>query len=423
MVTSAVAALVALVTSSAAASEVGSRCAETVAVSTAVSSASAVLRLEALVAFFLAYDFYAVHIDLLDADLVALFDVPEEHLFRFGNEHDRLSFSTRATGTADAVDVGFRIFRYVVVDDEVDIVHIETACRYVGGDEGRDFAALETLEGALALALFEVAVEEVRADAVFHEHACEVFGFRLGAGEDDGLLIRVFGNVLLEKVELFEVGDFNERVVDLVYGDRGGSLDVFVSFAHVLRDEVADFERDGGREGHRLLDVREERPNVVDVVDEAHVEHAVHFVENEEFDVGDVDEAAVDEVDETSRGSYDDLRSLHEDFALGTDAGSTVYGGRADEHAFGKLDDFVADLAREFTGRSKDDSLGTADFRIDLLEKRDDERGGLTGTGLGLTYDVLSFENGADDFFLDFGRFDVTCLGEGIENVLIEGKL
>ena len=52
-----------------------------------------------------------------------------------GDEQQRVTLTTGAAGTTDAVDVRLRVMRDVVVDDVGDSIHVEASSGNVGRDE------------------------------------------------------------------------------------------------------------------------------------------------------------------------------------------------------------------------------------------------------------------------------------------------
>lgn len=272
------------------------------------------------------------------------------------------------------------------VDNEVYIVHIESSCRNVRRYEYLDFVVLERSEGSCSLSLFEVSVEESGSDTVFHEHSREMFRFVLGSCKDDDLLFSDFSDVLLEKFELVECFDFDERVVDLGNRKFFSRLDEFVVDSwlatYILREKTLHFCWDGRGESHRLFYLREVPPDVVDVFYESHVEHSVTFVEDEVLDLSHVDVSSVDQVDETSRSRDDNLWSLVDDFLLLLEARSTKNNRRLDSHSIGKLEYFVSDLAGEFSSWSENNCLWSTYASINEFEEGKHECRRLTRTCL-----------------------------------------
>ena len=77
------------------------------------------------------------------------------------DEGDGFTGTARATGPADAVDVVLGILRQLVVEDDIDVVHIDTPRSHVGGDEDLDGPLAEEPQNPLPHGLGDVTVETV----------------------------------------------------------------------------------------------------------------------------------------------------------------------------------------------------------------------------------------------------------------------
>ena len=82
----------------------------------------------------------------------------------------------------------FDVVRELVVNDQVDVGNVQAASGDVGGNEHAEAVVTESLEGALALRLSDVAVENFRCHATT-ERGGEFIGRALGLREANSLLI------------------------------------------------------------------------------------------------------------------------------------------------------------------------------------------------------------------------------------------
>ena len=105
-------------------------------------------------------------------------------LARLG-ERDRGASAAGASGAADAVHVGVGRGRHVVVDDVRQPLDVEPARGDVGRDEEIHFALAKPAHHALALALFQAAVQRFRAVAVRVEQFDQRVDFEPRAAEDE----------------------------------------------------------------------------------------------------------------------------------------------------------------------------------------------------------------------------------------------
>jgi hypothetical protein len=92
----------------------------------------------------------------------------------------------------------------------------------------------------------------------------------------------------------------------------------------------------------------------------------------------------------TTWSSNDNLRTLLKSLHVITDAGTTNAGMALDVHEVTNGDNDLLDLLSQLTSWSKDQSLALLDVGVELLEDGNGESGGLSGTRLGLSNDIVA---------------------------------
>jgi hypothetical protein len=93
---------------------------------------------------------------------------------------------------------------------------------------------------------------------------------------------------------------------------------------------------------------------------------------------------------DTAGGTDNDLGTGTESVHVLADVGTTDTGVAVEGHEVTDGDDDLLDLLGQLTGGSEDESLASLDLGVDLLESRDGEGSGLTGTGLGLGDNIVT---------------------------------
>ena len=116
-----------------------------------------------------------------------LFDINKEVEFVSGDEGDGLPLGAGATGPTDAVDVIFRLFGEVVVDDLRELLDINAPSGDVGGEKDFDFSVLKVVESFGACVLTLVAVNGGSADSLVVEVGGKLVCAVLGPRKDEGL--------------------------------------------------------------------------------------------------------------------------------------------------------------------------------------------------------------------------------------------
>ena len=92
-----------------------------------------------------------------------------------------------ASGSADPMDVVFRIVGHIVIDDVADALDIDTATDDVGGDEHGNLPAAKPLHDTIARGLGKIAMDGGNSTDHPVQPVGEAVGPALGAGEDDTL--------------------------------------------------------------------------------------------------------------------------------------------------------------------------------------------------------------------------------------------
>ena len=74
-------------------------------------------------------------------------------------KHDRMSISTRSTSTTDTMDIRFWIMRDMIVDDESDIVEIESSRGYICSDKYTNLTRLKRLDRTDSISLHHITID------------------------------------------------------------------------------------------------------------------------------------------------------------------------------------------------------------------------------------------------------------------------
>ena len=111
-----------------------------------------------------------------------------------------------------------------------------------------------------------------------------------------------------------------------------------------------------------------------------------------------------DHVENTSRSSANDVLAVFELLDVFADTGTTDTSVTLNVHVISQREDDVLDLNGQFSSRREDEGLRLPDRGVDGLKHRDTEGGGFTGTGLSLSDNISSRDDGLDSSLLDGGR-------------------
>ncbi len=307
--------------------------------------------------------------------------------------------------------------RRVHVDDQVQVVDVDAACRHVRRDQRGDLAVLELVQGPVALRLGPAAVQGGGADAAGQQSLGEAVGGALGvhehdhapvAGGDpggDGLLVRLVRHV---QHVVLHGGD----------GARGRVHGVHDRVGEEHLDQPVDVLVEGRGEQHPLsvrLDLLEQGD---DLRHEAHVGHLVGLVEHRDADLVEPAVAALDEVLQPARCGDEHLGAPAQRTGLAADRHTADDGGDAQVHGRRVRRQRVGDLLGELAGGDEDHGergvrLGAASGGAG--EQRQAEGEGLAGAGAASAEDVAAGQRVRQGGALDREGLGHSLRGEGLQ--------
>ncbi|MPM32027.1 hypothetical protein SDC9_78585 [bioreactor metagenome] len=296
----------------------------------------------------------------------------------------------RTAGSADAVDIVFRLVRHIVVDHEIDVVHVDAARGYVGCNEHGGFTRAEFAHNAVALVLRKVAVEAGGRRAAGEE----LFGYGFYpvpcVAEDQR---QPWGSLLHELADGDDFARFRGMHTHLADG-----LGRFVALADfdaqgidkVLFGDDGDFLAHGRGKEHGLVLARDIGEDRLDIRQKAEIEHFVRFVKNDKPNVAELECVLADKVLDAAGRADNDLRALTERLQLDVGRLPAVNADGADGQVRGELFNDACGLQREFARGAEDERLYFVVFGLDALHDGDDERRRFAGARLRDAYEVAS---------------------------------
>ena len=230
----------------------------------------------------------------------------------------------------------------------------------------------------------------------------EPINLSLCVAKDDGLRDR---DCLVQVAESLELPvfffDADKELLDTFEGE----LVALDKDAHRLVHEgISDFKDVGGhgrRQQDHLQLGRQQLEHLVDLVLEAARQHLVSLVEHKHLELVDAQRAAVDHVEHAAGGAHDNVRALLQLLVVLAHADAANGGVGHNVHKVAERNNDLLDLGGEFAGGGQHQGLALVQRRVDLLQNRDAEGGGLAGAGLGLGNDVVVSEHGQDGALLD----------------------
>lgn len=332
-----------------------------------------------------------VHGHLLDLCAVELLNLAHHADIVGSDEVDGNTLTSETSTTTDAVNVVLAVGGEVVVDDEGNLLDIDTTGEKVGGNENTGRSGTELLHDNITLGLVHVTVHGGDGEVTGSELVGEPVDLSAGVAEDDGLgdgdgLVQVGEGVELPillldgNVELLNT--FEGKLVLLDENTNGVAHELGGDLKDVLGHSSGQ-ENDLGGLGQKLEDV-------VDLLGETAGQHLVGLVEDEHLHVVGLQDTTLDHVVNTAGGTDDDLGAILQGLHVVTDGGAANAGVARDVHEITDGDDDLLDLLGQLAGGGEDKSLAGLDRGVDLLEGGDGEGSGFTRTGLSLRNDIVA---------------------------------
>ena len=248
-------------------------------------------------------------------------------------------------------------------------------------------------------------------DAVAHQALLDAPHFILAIGEDHHPLPAVVVDQVVQQLVLVGAGYGVDVLLDVGVGDvLGFDLDDR-RVGGPLLGQVHHVVGEGGGEQQGLAFAlgRGLANDLPHLGDEAHVEHAVGFVQHHHLDHVQVHVAALVEVQQAAGGGHQDVAVAgFELLELLVEVHAADEGHHVQAGVLGQRRGVLGDLHHQFPGRRDDQRPRLAHVAFlgrrglqQLGDDRDQERGGLAGTGLGATDGVLARQGEAQHLGLD----------------------
>lgn len=290
------------------------------------------------------------------------------------------------------MDVVLAVSGKVVVDDQGDLLNVDTTGKEIGGDEDTGRSGTELFHDDITLGLVHVTVHGGDGEVTGSELVGEPVDLPTGVAEDDGLgdgdgLVQIGEGVELPVLLLngnVELLDTFEGKLVLLDEDADG-------VTHELGGDLEDVLGHGGGEKDDLGALGQKLEDVVDLLGETTGQHLVGLVEDEHLHVVGLEDTALDHVLDTAGGADDDVGTLGQSLHVLTNAGAANAGVALDVHEVTDGDNDLLDLLGKLAGGGEDERLAGLDVGIELLENGDGEGSRFTGTGLGLRNHITAW--------------------------------
>lgn len=214
-----------------------------------------------------------IHGHLLDLGRVELLNLPHHANIISGDEVNSNTLTTETTTTTNTMDIVLTVGGQIVVNDQADLLNIDTTSQEISSDKDTGGSGAELLHDSVTLGLVHVAVHGGDGEVTLGELLGEGVDLPAGVAEDDGLgdgdgLVEIAEGVELPVLLLdgdVELLDTFEGKLVLLDEDADG-------VAHELLGDLEDVGGHGGGEKDDLGGLGEELEDVVDLLGETTLE-------------------------------------------------------------------------------------------------------------------------------------------------------
>ena len=220
-----------------------------------------------------------VHGHLLDLGVVELLDFTHHADIVGGDEVDGNTLTTETTTTTDTVNVVLTVGGQVVVDDQGNLLDVDTTGQQVSGNQDTRRTGTELLHDNVTLGLLHVSVHGRDSEVTGSELVGEPVDLAASVAEDDGLgdgdgLVKIGEGVELPLFLLngnVELLDTFEGKLVLLDKDTDG-------VAHELGGDLKNVLGHGSGKKDNLGGLGEELEDVVDLLGETTLYKSAEFI-------------------------------------------------------------------------------------------------------------------------------------------------
>ena len=281
------------------------------------------------------------------------------------------------------MDVDLRLVGDIVVHHHDDVVHVDAAGCDVRRDKDAGLALLELLEGLVPGNLRLAAVDSGRVVTLTTQVVGEPVRSELRACEHQRAAFGQLLQHLREHTPLPCLIDGHQDVLHAVSGfSPPAYLDRYMAIQGMPRQPVHVYG-DSGREEQCLALGGQRVEYPMDIGRESHVEHPVCLVQDQHLELGAVHVSATHMVEQASGRGDHDIDAIPERACLRLHADATIHGDGLQSGVAAVGPRTVPHLLGELAGRHQNKrpqpAVRTAS---QTLKYRQEERGGLAGSGL-----------------------------------------
>lgn len=338
-----------------------------------------------------------------------------------------MALSACTSGAADAVNIGFRHFRQLEVDDVRDAINVDTASGNIRCDQHAGLGFAEGIECYFALALALIAMDRNSGNTGCFEVAGNTIGTAFGAGKYERAAHGRISKQVGEKRALLVDLDVNDTLRYALCGRCDGRHLYSDGLVQQFACKIGDLMRHRRGEEQVLPACAELGNNATDRPNEAEIKHLIGLVENQRFDTFQCNCASFHMVEKTTWRCHKHVDALRHRLDLRLVRDTTEYDGdiRPKVAAIGA--ETFTDLRGEFAGGRQHKNARAPPWRRAPVvgnagQQGQRECGCLAGARLGNTKQVGAFQQHRYGLCLNWSRRLVAFFGKRLQHGLSKAQ-
>lgn len=300
-----------------------------------------------------------------------------------GNETDGQSLGSKSTSSSYSVQVLIGLVWHIVVDDDVDLLNVDTSAKKIRAYHDSELALLELVVDKDTLVLRHGSVAGYGWETLVSDDLVEHLGPLLVLDENNDLIEVKLVEQVNELSVLLVVLKIHIVLLETVKGQLRLAVDKELKWvSHVHLASLLRLVSESGREHHNLPILRvSAHEDLLHL--SSHVwliKHLVALIENEHLLVIAVQGLVLHESKDSSWSSDHDVWGLEslEDLDVLLDGHASIEHFSSNVwHIFGESVEFVLNLVTQLSGVAQDQSSVWLWVLLKLMQDREDEDGSL----------------------------------------------
>mmetsp|Transcript_25834 Transcript_25834/g.18297 ORF Transcript_25834/g.18297 Transcript_25834/m.18297 type:complete len:213 (-) Transcript_25834:736-1374(-) len=192
------------------------------------------------------------------------------------------TFSTETTSSTDSMDVVLLLEGQLVVDNETNLLHINTSSKQISGNKNTDSTGSEFLHHSLSLELVHLTMHDRDDEVLLNHSLLELLDTLLGVTVDKGLIDIKIGVKIEEHLHLpLLLLDGDIVLTNTFQGKLLVLNEDLGSVSHEMLGKLQDIIRHGSREQSNLNILRQVLEDVRDLGLETTREHLIGLIKDE----------------------------------------------------------------------------------------------------------------------------------------------